>query len=166
VRQYYLKNKAVMKWYGDELLREINTGKEHAEKEVAERVYRRVLSQTPVGKYGMSFKTQLLVKSGKIKTERLKNWRRFPGALRSSIQKLKSKFQDGGYIVYAGDKRAWYANIVEWGTTTRRQKTTGRFTGRQQKGKRYLRKAIAFEKSYLIKKIRQSIMMMRDMNRG
>jgi hypothetical protein len=165
VRQYRIRDKILVQWYGDEILSTIQKGAEWGEKDVAERVYRRVLSKVGIGKYGLSFKTQLAVKRGNIDTKRLKNWRRFPGALRASISKLRSKFRGGGYIVYAGDKRAWYANIVEWGTTTRRQKTTGRFTGRQRKGSRYLRGAINFEKRMLYNSIKDQIRKLGWMNR-
>ena len=165
MRQYYIKNKAVMKWYGDELLKELAHGKESAEKETAERVYRRVLSQAPVSQYGRSYRRTFKNAAGKVTT--MKPWmQRVPGRLKSSIAKLKSKFENGGWVVMAGNYLAYYARIVEFGTKARRQKTTGRFTGAQRKGRRFLRKAIAFEKSYLIKRVRQSIMTMRSMNNG
>lgn len=165
MRQYYIKNKAIMKWYGDELLKELAHGKESAERETAERVFRRVVGQTPVSQYGRSFRKTYKTATGKIAS--MKPWmQRVPGRLKASIAKKKSKFENGGWVVMAGNMLAYYARIVEFGTKARRQKTTGRFTGAQRKGRRYLRKAIAFEKSYLIKRVRQSIMAMRSMNNG
>jgi len=38
------------------------------------------------------------------------------GDLKASIKAFKSKFKDGGAIVLAGSKKAFYAHMVEYGT--------------------------------------------------
>lgn len=145
------------------MLKEMKTAKEYGEKEVAERVYRRVLAKVPVGTYRRSFRRTYTTMSGK--QMQMKPWQqRIPGRLKSSLQKLKSKFKDGGWVVMAGNFLAYYARIVEFGTKARRQKTTGRFTGAQRKGRRYLRQAIAYEKGQLIRRIREQVRFIKGMN--
>jgi hypothetical protein len=88
---------------------------------------------------------------------------RMPGRLKASVAKFKSKYKDGGWIVSAGNYLAWYKLIVEYGTKQRRQKTTGRFTGKM-KAVRYLRKALANEKARFIRSVKQSMQTLRGMN--
>lgn len=38
------------------------------------------------------------------------------GELQASIRAVKSKFKDGGAIIMAGSKKAFYAHMVEYGT--------------------------------------------------
>jgi HK97 gp10 family phage protein len=57
------------------------------------------------------------------------------GALRDSIQAFKSKFENGGYVVSAGNFQAFYAHFVELGTpgTTRiKRKTSWKTIGGQR----------------------------------
>lgn len=157
----YSKNRVVLKWFGDELLKEISNVKEKDEKEAADRIHRLVLTKTPVGSYVRSFRHNYTSALGK-KT-RMRTWQqRVPGLLRMSVGKYKSKFAGGGYVIMAGNYLAWYARIVEYGTKMRRQKTTGRFTGRA-KASRYMRKALLNERARFIAKVRSSMQMLKGM---
>lgn len=162
MRRTYIKNQVLIEWFGDELLKQIKDVKEHDEKEAADRIHRAVLAKVPVGSYRRSYRRTYTTMMGK--TVRMKPWQqRLPGRLKSSIAKYKSKFQGGGYIVMAGNYLAWYARIVEYGTKMRRQKTTGRFTGRQ-KAERYLKRVLNAEKRRFINQVRQSMQTLRGMN--
>jgi hypothetical protein len=158
----YSKNRVVLKWFGDELYKEIANVKEKDEKEAADRIHRLVLSKVPTGSYVRSFRPTYTSKLGK-KTN-MKSWQqRMPGLLKMSVAKYKSKFAGGGYVVMAGNYLAWYARIVEYGTKMRRQKTTGRFTGKA-KSSRYMRKALLNERARFIAKVKSSMQMLKGMN--
>ena len=159
----YSKNRVVLKWFGDELIKEILNVKEKDEKEAADRLHKLVLTNVPVGSYKRSFRTTY--KSAKGKNWHMKDWeQRVPGTLKKSVQKYKSKFDGGGYIIMSGNYMAWYARIVEYGTKMRRQKTTGRFTGRAKKSTRYMMKAIRNERARFIAKVKSSMQMLKGMN--
>jgi hypothetical protein len=163
VRRTYIKNKVLIDWYGDEILKQLERGKEHSERATAERVYRHAVNNAKPGSYRRSYRQFYVNRAGHMM--RMKPWmQRIPGRLKSSIVKLVSKFQQGGYIVMAGNFLAYYARIVEYGTKARRQKTTGRFTGSQRKGSRYMRKAIGQEKRFLLNQIRLQVSQLRGMN--
>jgi hypothetical protein len=161
----YSKNRVVLKWFGDELLKEISNVKEKDEKEAADRIHRLVFSKVPTGSYVRSFRpTYQSFKAKKGIRTRMKSWQqRMPGLLKMSVQKYKSKFAGGGYVIMAGNYLAWYARIVEYGTKMRRQKTTGRFTGRA-KASRYMRKALLNERARFIAKVKSSMQMLKGMN--
>lgn len=157
-----IKNRAVIKWFGDELLKEIGSVKEKDESDAAERIYRDVLRFTPVGSHRRSYRRKYINAMGKEVP--MKGWQqRLPGRLRSTISKFKSKFDKGGWVVWGGSWLAYYARIVEYGTKARRQKTTGRFTGKA-KASRYMRKALSREKSRFINAIKKSLSQLRGMN--
>lgn len=167
MKRYYVKNQVILEWYGDEILKQLARGKEHSERETAERVYRRAVANAKPGSYRRSFRNVYFALGDKEKKKpiRMKPWQqRMPGRLRASIRKMVSKYKQGGFVVMAGDFLAYYARIVEFGTKARRQKTTGRFTGMQRKGSRYMRKVIGQEKRFLLNSIRQQINALRGMN--
>lgn len=107
---------------------------EEEEKESADRVLKRAKKYVPVGKK-------------RIKSDVI--WRRrIPGSLRRSIKVKKSKFQEGGYIVRAGnERRIFYAHWVEFGTI---------FMSRR-KGYKYLRKAMNLERSRFTRMLRKNL---------
>ena len=155
MRRYYVKNQVVLEWFGDEFYKTMSEDSILAERATAERVYRKAIENAPVSKYGRSFRKFYVNKRGKI--TKMRPWQqRIPGRLKSSIKKYISKFRDGGWIVMAGDFLAYYARIVEYGTKQRRQKTTGRFTGSQRQGRRYMKDAIKFERRYLLSALRKA----------
>jgi len=44
------------------------------------------------------------------------------GELQASIKAMKSKFKDGGAIILAGNKKAFYAHMIEYGTVKKAAK--------------------------------------------
>jgi hypothetical protein len=154
VKRYYVKNQVILEWFGNEFYKTMSDDSALAERATAERVYRKAIANAPVGNYRRSYRKFYTSKTGKIM--KMKPWQqRMPGRLRGSIKKYISKFKEGGWIVMAGDFLAYYARIVEYGTKQRRQKTTGRFTGSQRKGRRYMKDSIKFERRYLMSALRK-----------
>jgi len=130
-------------WNSREVINAISAITAEEEQAAARRMFANTLKYVPVlnrkqRKWGHYFK----VKHGRGR----KDWAdKIPGALKRSVKLLRSRFQSGGWVVYAGDFIAWYARIVEYGTKMRRQKKTGRFTGKMP-AKKFMRKAITAEK--------------------
>lgn len=125
------------------------------EAQAAERVYRRVLATVPVGTHRRSYRPTYRDVLGR--TRHMKAWmQRIPGRLRSTVRKAKSKYEGGGFVVLVGSALAYYAKIVEYGTRMRRQKTTGRYTGRA-KAVRYMRRAINAEKTRFWRMVREKL---------
>jgi hypothetical protein len=144
-------------------MKEVGRVTEKDQQESSQRVYRDVLKFTPTGSYRRSYRKEY--KNALGKTVRMKGWQqRLSGRLRSTIRRLRSKYKDGGWIVYGGSWLAYYARIVEYGTSMRRQKTTGRFTGKA-KAARYMRKALSLERARFKRRVVQSLNKLRWMNR-
>lgn len=144
MRRTYIGNRVVLEWYGDEILAKISKVSEEEERQTADRVWREVIRNTPAGSYRRSYRrTYVNMRGHRVS---MKPWQqRLPGRLKSSIAKYKSKYKGGGWTVFAGNYLAYYARIVEYGTTARRQKSTGRFTGRQ-KAKKYMKHVLNKER--------------------
>ena len=66
------------------------------------------------------------------------------GKLRDSIRALKSKFLNGGAIVISGDKDAYYAHMVEYGTI-------------KQSAKPHLRPALEINKQRTVSIVRKAV---------
>ena len=137
------KGRVKIDWNSRAVMNAFETVTEKVEHETAKRTMQKVLKYTPVlnrkqRKWGHYFR----VKHDRGK----KNWQqKIPGALRRSIRLYRSRFYRGGWTVFAGDYVAWYAWIVERGTTERLHRKTGRFVGKMP-AKKYMRKAITSEK--------------------
>ena len=130
------KGKFKIEWYGKEVLREIAAMTSAEEKAAAARVLKRARKKVPVGT-----KIQASPFRGKAHKSR------YPGRLRSTLRLARSKFKDGGWLVFAGSDLAYYARFVEYGTVfmTRR------------KGYKYLRGALSQEKSYFTRQLRKKL---------
>jgi hypothetical protein len=92
-----------VQWFGKINIAHVLAVAKKSEKETAERIAADAISNCPVGEW-----------------ERdgggLDSWKaRKPGSLKASIRVEKSKFEDGGYYVMAGDKDIFYAHFVELG---------------------------------------------------
>lgn len=158
----YMKNKIVFKWYGDEILNQIASMKEKDEALASVRIHRDVMRNVPTGEYKRSYRQKYVNSKGDLVP--MKYWqKRTPGTLRRSIQRQKSKYKGGGYTVSAGNDYAYYMRMVEYGTKMRRQKTTGRFTGKAPAAK-YMRKPLRMERTRFINSFKQSMTQLRGMN--
>ena len=158
----YIKNKVVFKWYGDEIYKQISTLKEKDEALASVRIHRDVMRAVPVGSYKRSYRQKFVNASGDLVSMKAYQ-KRTPGTLKKSIQRRKSKYKGGGYIITAGNYYAYYMRMVEYGTKMRRQKTTGRFTGRF-KAVKYMRKPLRIERKRFIDAFKQSMSQLRGMN--
>lgn len=130
------KGKFKIQWYGKEVLQEIAAMTAAEEKAAAQRVLKRARRKVPIGT-----KIQASPYGGKAHQSR------YPGRLRSTLRLARSKFKDGGWLVFAGNDLAYYARFVEYGTIfmTRR------------KGYKYLRGALALEKGYFTRQLRKKL---------
>ena len=130
------KGRFNIKWHANEVLAEISGMTKAEEKAAAERVLKRARKKVPVGR-----RVVVTPFHGK------RYQSRYPGRLKASLRVAKSKFPDGGYVVFAGNKLAYYARFVEYGTVfmTRR------------KGFKYLRGALNLEKSYFTRQLKKKL---------
>ena len=125
-----------IKWYGKEILSEIAAMTEAEEKAAAERVLKRARKKVPVGRRVIS------------STWIGKEWQsRRPGRLRESLRIERSKFPNGGWLVFAGSQLAYYARWVEYGTVFMRKR----------KGYRFLKGALTLEKAYFTRQLRKKL---------
>ena len=93
-----------VEWFGAQILKNVKDIVSVNEKESAERVEGDAKRYCPVGKWERT--------GGGTKT-----WKaRKPGSLKNSIKAYKSKYQNGGWIVMAGNDDVFYARFVELGT--------------------------------------------------
>ena len=130
------KGRFKIQWYGNEVLAEIAAMTADEEKAAAERVLKRARKKVPVGK-----KIVATPFGGKAYQSR------YPGRLRASLRIERSKFKDGGWLVYAGSELAYYARFVEYGTIFMRMR----------KGYKYMRGALALEKAYFTRRLRKKL---------
>ena len=158
----YKTNKLVLKWYGDEIMSQIAAMKEKDEALASIRIHKDVMREVPIGSYKRSYRQKYVnVQGGLVPMKAYQ--KRTPGSLKKSIARRKSKYKGGGYIVTAGGYYAYYMRMVEYGTKMRRQKTTGRFTGRA-KAVKYMRKPLRVERKRFIDAFKQSMRTLRGMN--
>lgn len=109
-----------MEWHDDEILRDVDELVSGVVKEVAEAIAVDAKRRCPVGEFERDATWSRPGRSG----ARIQNasWAaRRPGTLRDSIKAVKSKFQNGGWIVQAGSWDAFYASFVELGLKTRKK---------------------------------------------
>jgi len=150
-----LSKNVLLEWHGDEVLAAIQSVTEEEERAAAARVFSTVMRLVPVGSYRRSYRP--FYRDVRGRERRMKAWmQRLPGRLKSTVKKVKSKFEGGGYIVVAGSVLAYYARIVEFGTRMRRQKTTGRFTGKAKAAK-FMRRAIRAEVNRFWADVRRNV---------
>ena len=125
-----VKGYAQVKWYGQEVLKELAEMTEVEERAAAERIHKKVKKYVPVGGVKRS-----VSRGGKYKG---KTWTsRYPGRLKRSVKIRPGKY--GGWIVKAGDRNAYYAVFVEYGTVFTFNQKFGR------KGEKYMRRAVNTE---------------------
>ncbi len=130
------KGRFKVEWIGDQVLATISDMTDEEEKAAAERVKKRALRYVPVG-------TRIVATPFRGKAAQS----RYPGRLKSTIRIEKSKFKDGGYLVWAGSDLAFYAPFVEFGTIFMKKR----------KGFRFMKRAVALEKSYFIRRLRKRL---------
>ena len=130
------KGRFKVEWYGNQILREISAISENEEKQSAERVMKRALRYVPVGKT-----VRAIPFRGKSYQSR------YPGRLKSTIRIEKSKFKDGGYLVWMGSDLAYYSRFIEYGTIFMKKR----------KGYKVLKRASNLEKSYFIRRFRKML---------
>ena len=95
-----------IKWYDRELLRELSPLLEKMEAAAARRIAAAARRRCPVWD-GEERQIGPADKSWKARKR---------GALRDSIRVSKSKYNEGGYLVFAGNYDVFYASFVELGT--------------------------------------------------
>ena len=130
------KGKFKVEWYSKEVLSAIAAMTEAEEKEAAQRVLIRARRKVPVG-------TKIVATPFKGKAHQS----RYPGRLKESLRTTRSKFKEGGWLVWAGNELAYYARFVEYGTVFMKRRT----------GYKYLRGALNLERSYFIRRLRKQL---------
>lgn len=134
------KGRFKVEWHANKILRELESLTTIEEKAATQRIMHRLQKRVPVG------------------TRRIRHhatgqdWRtRRPGRLRASIRKYKSKFKDGGYVVFVGGRLTYYAYWVERGTIFTYKQKFGR------KGEQYMKKSVALEKARFLRNVRKKL---------
>jgi hypothetical protein len=129
-----------VKWYAGAILKEMGAAVQFEEKAAAQRIHQRLRKKIPVG------------------TKRRRHhavgadWQtRRPGRLRDSARVGKSKFKDGGYLVFVGGRVPYYAYWVERGTIFTYRQKFGR------KGEQYMKKSVALEKARFMRNMRKRL---------
>lgn len=130
------KGRFKVEWYGPQVLNAIRNMTEAEEKAAAERVMQRAKRYVPVG-------TKIVATPPHGKP-----WMsRYPGRLKSTIRTARSKFEKGGWLVWAGNELAYYARFVEFGTVYMKSR----------KGIKFMRRAATMERSYFIRQLRKRL---------
>lgn len=97
-----------IEWFADRVINRVEDSLQDQEYNTAKKVFEEARRRAPVGD---------TIKSTPLHG---KSWQsRYPGKLKESIKMYRSKYPDGGFIVVAGDKDAYYARFVELGTPGR-----------------------------------------------
>lgn len=136
----------LIKWNSQAVINTIREMASFEEQAATNRVFAEAVRNVPIGKYGAyrypKYRGQQAGRKFKKRGSKYrliaKYKRKNPGSLMRSIKKIESKFQDGGYLVWAGNEQRfiYYAHFIEYGTA---------FMNRRR-GYRFLRKAIDKEK--------------------
>ena len=127
----------IVEWNADSVLTQIRAMTSEQEERSAQRLLQRVKRRVPVR-----------IKPYTPSVERASDWKgRKRGRLKASIRKLPSKFRDGGWLVWAGDRLAYYARFVEYGTIFMKKKS----------GERYMKKSLFEERNYFISELKRNL---------
>lgn len=134
------KGKFKIQWYADDVMRAISQMTYAEERDSAARIEKRAQRYVPVGSQ---------VRATPFRGKLWQN--RYPGTLKRSIKKLRSRFTGGGFIVKAGhdmgDGPAFYGHWVEFGTVFMRKR----------RGYKFMRKALALEKALFTRNLRKQL---------
>lgn len=146
--------KAKVEWNSKaiiDLMRQITVEQEQSS---AKRVWAEAIRNVPIGKYGRyryPKRRVPLIRRGKQKGHGVvkKDWQiKRAGTLMKSIKRFKSKFREGGTLVWTGNERiAYYAHFVEFGTV---------FMDRRR-GYRFLRGALNKERNRFFRELQAKV---------
>lgn len=141
----------MLEWHGLKIIKQSERILETKEKEAAERIFKDAKANAPVGTVVRS--TPMYGKS----------WQsRYPGRLRGAIQKKKSRYEGGGYIIYVPGQgsNTYYVRWVELGAPARRRERWKEAGHRNPVPRQpFLRPALYKEKNRWVRSIKTAFRM-------
>ncbi len=132
-----MAGKIKVEWNSKAVMQALKEMTEFEEERAAKRVWAWAIKNVPIGKIT------------RIPKGNAKEWaKRIPGTLLKSIKIFKSRFKEGGQLVWAGNTfLVYYAHFVEFGTVFMTKR----------RGERFMRKAILRERRNFYKQLENNL---------